>query len=146
MAFSESDYITMKARLEGAKKPILQNAPAASRETGKGGLHEQIEEWCKEQWPRWKIIKARADQRSTIAPGAQDMTIFGPYPLCLCVELKAKDGKLSDDQRIWATEMRCLGWEVFVVRSKEEFLEIVRKWKQDQSAPRTASPEDSGKP
>lgn len=138
MSFSELDYIRAKARLEGNKKPILQDAPAARRETGRGGLHEEIESWCKEQWPRWKIIKARTDQRSTIAPGAQDMTIFGPYPLCLCVELKAKDGKLSDDQRIWATEMRCLGWEVFVVRSKAEFLEVVNRSKAVQISPHTA--------
>lgn len=123
MGFSQQDYISMQMRLQRALKgkPTPMPTDAAQRETGKGGLHEQILKWCDAQWPKWKVIAARTDMRSTIALGAHDMTIFGPYPLCICVELKSKTGKLSEDQISWGAQMRALGWAVHVVRSLSEF-------------------------
>ena len=122
MGFTEQEFIAMQSRVQRAlqKKPTMP-ADAATRETGKGGLHEQILNWCDSQWPKWKVIAARTDMRSTIASGAHDMTIFGPYPLCICVELKSKTGKLSEDQISWGAQMKALGWTVHVVRSLSEF-------------------------
>ena len=86
-------------------------------------LHDQIIFHCDTQWPRWKYIRARPDQKSTIAKGAQDFTIFLPGGKTAKIEVKAKDGKPSDDQQIWAAEMKMLGHEVHIVRSFDEFLE-----------------------
>lgn len=109
------------------KTPEPSSAGGDDRETGQGGLQEKIQQWCDKQWPRWKTIRARTDKRSTIAAGAQDFTIFGPFPLCICVETKSKTGKLSEDQRIWAFEMERLGWAVHIVRSQEEFEALVKQ-------------------
>ena len=87
-------------------------------------LHKQIMAWCDAQWPRWKYIRARSDQPSTIAVGCQDFTIFGPGKV-LCVECKRAGAKQDHEQLCWATEMRMLGHTVFVVHSMEEFLKLV---------------------
>lgn len=112
----------------------LRNTPktrapseAAEREVGKGGLQEQIRQWCFAQWPRWKLIQARSDQPSTIALGANDMTIFAPGGRILLVECKAKGGKISLDQAAWIKELEILGHTVHVVWSFDEFLSLVQE-------------------
>ena len=99
-------------------------------------LHDDIMAWCSAQWPRWKYIHCRTDRETTIAEGAADFTVFGPFPLCLLVECKTKTGKLSPKQLAWAAEMELLGWTVSVVRSKQEFLNAVEAAKS-QSKPKT---------
>jgi len=87
-------------------------------------LHKEIMDWCDAQWPRWKYIRARSDQKSTIAVGAQDFTIFTPGGRVLCVECKRSGTKQDRDQLCWATELRILGHTVHVVRSLDEFLKL----------------------
>jgi hypothetical protein len=124
--------ITTEQFLEIAQR-LNKNRPAptvapkqqAEREVGKGGLQEQIQQYCVKQWPRWKIIQARPDQKSTIAKGAQDMTIFASRGRIFCVETKAKGGKPSADQLAWAKEMEMIDHKVHFVWSFEEFMQIV---------------------
>ena len=97
----------------------------ARREVGKGGLQEQISKWCRGQWPPWKIIQARSDQRSTIAVGAHDMTIFAPNGRVILIECKAKGKKRTGEQTVWEYEMRMLGHRVHLVYSMEQFRQIV---------------------
>ena len=97
----------------------------ADRETGKGGLHEQIMDYCNAQWPRWKFIHSRTDQKSTVAVGSHDFTVFLPGGRVVCVEAKAKGGKLSNEQLAWAKELSMLGHGVHVVFSLEEFKRVV---------------------
>ena len=92
-------------------------------------LHQDIMDWCDSQWPRWKFIHSRMDMKSTIGKGVNDFTVFGQFPLCILVECKKKDGKLDDDQRNWAHELKLLGWTVHVVRSIEEFKDIINTYK-----------------
>lgn len=96
----------------------------APKEVGDGGLHGKILEWCNNQWPRWKVIWARTDVKSTLPLGCNDMTVLMPRGRVVCVELKSATGKLSEDQLSWRAELRLLGHEVFVVRSLEEFLKV----------------------
>lgn len=99
----------------------LKPAVQAEREVGHGGLQEQIRAFCAEQWPKWLVIQARSDQRSTIAVGAHDFTVFLPGGRLLCVETKAKGKKQTPEQLAWAKQMEMLGHTVHVCRSLDEF-------------------------
>jgi hypothetical protein len=119
----------MQERTEAARRVKLRQGESepAERETGPTGLHRQIEDWCRQQWPPWKVLKARTDKRSTLPVGAHDMTIYADHGRVFNVECKAKAGKWSKDQRVWATELRVLGHVVYGVQSLDEFLALVLK-------------------
>lgn len=85
-------------------------------------LHDAIIHYCNRQFPRWKYIHANPARRSTIALGAPDFTIFMPGGITLCVEVKARDGKVDPDQMAWHSEMRRLGHDVRIVRSMTDFM------------------------
>lgn len=88
-------------------------------------LHDEIIKWCVSQWPRVKYIHARTDQKSTIAKGCHDFTLFLPDGRTLCFECKKKDGKWSEDQLGWKKEMELLGHAVHDVRSMQDFFALV---------------------
>ena len=96
-------------------------------------LHNKIIEWCNNQFPKVKYIRARSDRRSTIAAGAQDFTLFLPAGRTLCVECKAAGGKLDQDQLIWKKEMEMLGHFVFVVWNLEDFLRLINNQNKDNT-------------
>jgi len=123
VTFSYSDVLNHQAK-QAKSKPSPSGA--AERETGKGGLHEQIMDYCNAQWPRWKFIHSRTDRKSTVAVGSHDFTIFLPGGRVECVEAKAKGGKLSNEQLAWAKELSLLGHGVHVVFNLEEFKEITK--------------------
>ena len=123
VTFSHSDWIAHEAKMTKAFKK--SNPEAASRETGKGGLHEQIMDYCNAQWPRWRYIHSRTDQKSTVAVGAPDFVLFLPGGRTVLIECKAKGGKFSNEQLAWAKELSVLGHGVHVVFSLEEFKRVV---------------------
>lgn len=88
-------------------------------------LADEIRRHCNAQWPRWKIITARTDKRSTIELGAHDMTIFLPGPRTLCLELKSKTGKRTEAQLAWAAELKLCGHTVHCIRTFQEFLDLL---------------------
>jgi hypothetical protein len=113
--------------MELAEATISRTSPNASvRETGRGGLHEQIMAHCDAQWPRWKYRHSRTDKKTHEEEGVEDFTIFLPSGRTVHIECKSRDGKLTARQRDWAKELSMLGHEVFLVRSLEEFLEVVK--------------------
>lgn len=112
------------ARIDRANTAAHQEA--SERETGKGGLHEQIQAYCRSQWPRWLVIAARTDLPSTLPVGCQDLTCFLPGGRVVCIELKSRIGKMSAAQRDWAHEMKRIGHEVFIVKSFADFLSVVQ--------------------
>lgn len=89
-------------------------------------LRDDIDKYCRNQWPQWLIIAARTDRRSTIAEGAHDVTIFADKGRTFCFELKSKTGKPTVEQLGWAMRMQALGHVVKVIRSMTEFLEAVK--------------------
>lgn len=124
MGFTRDQYLAARIRLGMDKE---EEKPAIGKPaTREDKLQEEIVAWCDKQWPRWKVIRARMDKKSTIGNGIHDITVFGPYPLCVLVECKAKNGKRSKEQQIWAAEMRMLGWTVELVRSMDEFHAAVK--------------------
>lgn len=121
-----------------------RNNPPAKLPAGdtgpESGIHQKIMDYCNGQWPPWLYIRARMDKRSTIAPGAQDFTIFAPGSRVLCVECKRTGEKLSTDQLIWHKQMEMLGHQVHTVTGFDQFLAIVGppKMPQDDSGHPTA--------
>lgn len=109
-----------RRKLQDAFKP--QCGEAVEREIP---LHNKIIKWLDSQSPRWKYIRARPDMKSTIAVGSNDFTIFAPMGRTICIEVKARGGKLSNDQLAWAKEMSMLGHTVHTVWSFEEFLDRI---------------------
>jgi len=120
MPISESQYLEMQARIR--KPDPKPSSDAAERETGHGGLQEQIRDHCRAQWPEWLVIQARPDKKSTIAEGAQDFTIFLPGCRLLCGETKAKGGKRTPEQLAWAIRMERLGHKVHLWYNMDDFL------------------------
>ena len=63
---------------------------------------------------------------SSIVKGVADLTILHPNGYYLCVELKTETGKLSQAQKNWG---KPLGKNYQVVRSFDEFKELIDQWK-----------------
>lgn len=127
---SRADYDAYLIR-EQARKPASEGdqemaREAVLRETGPDGLHSAIIRHCRAQWPPWKYIHSRTDQRSTVDLGVADFVILLPGGRTVYIECKTKTGKLSEDQMGWALQAKMLGHIVHVVRSMPEFLEIVK--------------------
>jgi len=89
-------------------------------------LHRPIIEWCERQVPRVPYIHSRTDVPSSIPVGMQDFTIFYKGQ-CFCIECKTRTGKLDKDQQSWAYLMAAQGWTVHIIRSVEQFLELVNQ-------------------
>lgn len=136
-------------------KPSDQEADKSNSAPLEIPLHNQIIDHCNQQWPRWKYIHANPSKKSCIQVGAQDFTIFlppklwicetcsrvtrdkndyvdgccgtgyAPIPIVLCVECKAKNGKLDPDQVIWKKEMEMISHTVHTVWSFDQFLELL---------------------
>lgn len=105
-----------------AGEPEIIHAPVNQESE----LHDEIEAWCLSQHPRVKYIHARMDKRSTIAVGAPDFVLFLLGGRVLCVECKAKQGKLTPEQLAYHKELEMLGHHPIVVRSFEEFKIMVK--------------------
>ncbi len=110
----------MQARLTKKLPDIM--APGCDDERV---LQDEIAAYCNNQFPKWKFIRCRMDQPSTIAVGAQDFTIFLPGGRVFCIECKAGNKKRTPEQDGWALEMSKLGHEVHLIRSFDRFLEIL---------------------
>ena len=124
MTFTTADYLTMEARLRS--KGVTQAASSHKPVEREVPLHDKIIKHCNSQWPVWKFRHARTDKRTTEEVGVEDFTIFLPDGKTLHVECKARDEKQTKEQLIWAKQLEMLGHQVFVIRSMEEFLDVVK--------------------
>lgn len=108
--------------------PLRQPASfsPAEKEVGRGGLHQQIMDYCDTAWPRLLYIHARTDKRSTIGVGVSDFTIFLPGGRTLHLEAKAKNGKPTIDQLSWAAQLDRLNHVHRFCYSYGEFLQILK--------------------
>ena len=66
------------------------------------------------------------DLPSTVEVGSHDFTIYASGGRTFKIECKTAKGKLSNEQLGWAHEMSLNNHTVHVVRSFEEFLEVVK--------------------
>jgi hypothetical protein len=119
-----------KRAAEIASKNAAVTVLEPSPYKGEAQLRNRILEHCYGQRPRWKVIWARDDKKSTLPAGANDLTIFMSNGRLLLMELKYGQGKLSADQRDWKYELGMLGHEVFVIKSFQEFLTLITQINQ----------------
>jgi len=126
MPISPEQYHDMVTRLEHNKLrtgDCVPSMPADAAEREIEELHYPILAWCKDQGAAY--IRARSDMASTIQRGAPDFTIFHNGRVFL-IECKSRTGKLKPEQIGWAMLAEKNLFKVHVVRSMNEFLEIVR--------------------
>lgn len=121
MPWTELNLANFESRRRKVKQPESSGEPC-DRESK---LRDQILAFCDSQRPRWKVVWARSDKRSTLPVGAHDLTIFRSGGRTTCIELKTASGKLDTDQTIWKHEMESLGHTVHVVRSWPDFLSAI---------------------
>jgi len=128
MGINPIDAENMLRRLERnrVREPVQVTLPEKGCDS-EAKLHREIMDWCDQQWPQWPYLHARMDQPTTFGPGVHDLTIWGPFPLCICVEAKAHGKKQTEKQLEWSCKMRMQNWTVFLCYSFESFLEIVKK-------------------
>jgi hypothetical protein len=125
VTFSQSDAIAYQMRQAVAKAsraPTNASDPVEREST----LAKAILAHCEAQWPRWKVKYARTDKKSTLPVGCHDQTVFASDGQVFCFELKRGKEKPSHEQLIWKAELANLGHVVHVIRSMEEFLEVVK--------------------
>ena len=89
-------------------------------------LRDEILDWCDKQWPRWRVIWARDDKKSTLPIGAPDLVVAASDGRTFYLELKARHGKQSPEQVVWEFELKRLKQLYFVIRSMDEFLEAIQ--------------------
>lgn len=106
-------------------KPGTMKPSAFAPVKSESELHRQIIEFCDTREPRWKFIRCRMDMASTIERGAHDFTIYASRGRVFNIECKTAKGKLSNEQRGWAMELDRNGHVVYVVRSLDEFLDVI---------------------
>lgn len=88
-------------------------------------LHRPILEWCRNQIPEIPVIYSRPNVATTTRIGVQDFTIFYGQEV-FCIECKRRLGKLDKDQQTWSYLMERQGFVVHIVRSFEQFLELIK--------------------
>jgi hypothetical protein len=126
MPISRDQYNEMVTRLESNKLRagnVTAQIPGDAAEREIEELHYPILQWCKDQGAAY--IRARSDMMSTIQRGAPDFTIFHQGRVFL-IECKSRTGKLKPEQIGWAMMAERNKFQVHVVRSMAEFMEIVK--------------------
>ena len=86
-------------------------------------LHKQIIAHCEQMG--WVYLHGDMRHKTRRTPGEPDFHIYtkGRYWL---IECKTQTGELSPAQKLLFENLGRLGQKVFVVRSMQEFLEVVR--------------------
>jgi len=102
-----------------APAPHVAGTPDGQEDT----LHAQIASHCVGQG--WYFVHSRTDRRTTQAKGVPDFLIFGENRQFWAVEVKTKTGKVTREQAGAIFWLDRLGHKAAVVRSFQEFLELV---------------------
>ena len=98
---------------------------AAGVESEVADLHRPILAWCRNQVPAVPVFYTRPDRASGAFPGTPDFALIYKGR-CLLIEAKTKRGKLSTEQLAWHHLAARQGHTVHVIRSMEEFWNILR--------------------
>jgi hypothetical protein len=123
-----SENITRHMDPEIRKKHGLllaeERAEKADRETERQ-MHVEVSRECLRQ--RIGMIEARMDKRSTIPKGHPDFTLMKNNQLLL-LELKAANGRLSNDQEDRIAELEQCGNQTVVASSTLEAINAIHAW------------------
>lgn len=105
-----------------APQPAVIVASAAVED--EGDLREQIRKEIVRR--RWCVFCGTTAARSRRTVGEPDLLVFADRGRVFPVELKSRTGKLSPAQNAVHHHLRSLGHTPHVIRSLEEFLEVVK--------------------
>lgn len=127
MIITHADYIAMQTRLSKTKQP----PPSKSGVEREAELHAQIMDECRRRG--WLFFHGAMCERSHRTEGEPDFLIFGTHgtnegtwhPQSWLIECKTRTGKLTPAQQAVAAHAASLGHTVHVVRSFEEFLNVI---------------------
>lgn len=112
----------MQARCAAGRGEVV---PAEGVEH-EGGLHDEILAECRRRL--WPCVHSRMDMATTTAKGCPDFIIFADGGRCFAIEAKTKRGKLTMEQQAWRMMLQRLNHRYSVVRSFNEFLDVVENW------------------
>jgi hypothetical protein len=101
-----------------------ERAEKADRETERQ-MHVEVQRECLRQ--RIGMIEARMDRRSTIPKGHPDFTLMKNNHLFL-LELKAANGRLSNDQEDRIAYLKECGNDTFVACSTDQAIRAIHQW------------------
>jgi len=115
--FTQLDVDLYHARQSRAKPSV--HKPEAKE----ADLHSKILTEC---WRRgWPVVHARMDRPATVQIGTPDFVIACPNGRTLWIEAKAGNRKPTTDQLAWIASLKRQGHRACVVRSIEEFVELL---------------------
>lgn len=119
-----SDWLLRYQLRNGLGKPsgLAQERPdGVEREIE--GLHRPIIAECKRRG--WKYVHSDPTKPTTCGEGVCDFIIYADGGRLFNIECKAKNGKLSIEQRAFIVWLEKLGHPVHVITTINEFLQIV---------------------
>jgi len=79
---------------------------------------------------RTSVIQAKIAKAEGLVAGTSDLLLLiprGKWPY-LCIEMKTKTGRLSDHQKIFRDHVESVGGRYEVVRSLEQFMDLVNEY------------------
>lgn len=97
-------------------------------------IQKEIVTWFRERYPRYILGSipneathgGKGYNAAGICLGAPDLFICIPDKI-LWIEVKSEKGRLSDNQKIFQSKCTSLSIPYFVIRSLEEFKDILRE-------------------
>ena len=126
-----------QAQAQLGYKPITGPEPIESDDGKQSGLEKDLQRLCEQELSRrgiWYLhLSPRAREKAGVpdlifcAPAVVECTdcMFGKAWAPWAVELKTPAGKVSPEQRKTLADMETNGWRTAVVRSYEEFRNVV---------------------
>lgn len=102
----------------------LVSTPVANAVAMESDLHDAILAHCRAM--QWPVVHSRMDVPQTAGVGTPDFVVAMPGGRTVWVEAKSAKGKLSPEQRAWMAALVRVGHTAHVVRSMQEFMEVVK--------------------
>lgn len=109
-------------------------------------LQKSVVRWFDYQYPQYKLrlhhspnggkrnaIEAAKFKQMGVRAGFPDLILLIPnklYPFC-GIELKVKTGRQSENQKEYQKEFESIGAKYVIVRSLDEFIEVVTEYLKD---------------
>lgn len=91
-------------------------------------LHQPFAKFVRDSLPHVRLIRARSDQRSTIAKGWPDFTLIAKGIGPLLIEFKGDKTPVSTDQKKCHADLASIGLPVHVIRDLEIAITLTREW------------------
>lgn len=115
-----AEYLLLEARVNSKR-----GMPSPSVEL-ESDLHEDIIKFCREQPKPWVCLHSRMDRRPTNNLGTPDFIIVTHDGRVFFVEAKRRLGKCSPAQNALLAWLTKNGAKAGIVRSMQEFEELVK--------------------